>query len=227
MPLSRDSLSNDSFKQHMLDEAPGEMELMDAEAFEASRQAILNAAERTGELWVFGYGSLIWNPLIDVQEMQPARLKGYGRRFCVWAPIGRGTPDCPGLWLGLDEVPEDSAPCDGMALRIEAGKWDTETLILWRREMISGVYHPAWLPVEIAGEMKDCCVFVANPKHERYAVEIDWDAKVFAIAHAKGSFGTCQEYLDTLAKRLSAAGMTDEYIERLTRDVEAVPSSSS
>ncbi len=222
MPLSRDSLRNDSFKQQMLDEAPGEMELMDADAFEASRQAILKAAEQTGELWVFGYGSLIWNPIIEIQETLPAKLEGYGRRFCVWAPIGRGSPDCPGLWLGLDKLDEGGKPCDGMALRIEAGRWDEETLILWRREMISGVYRAAWLPVEIGGTLKQCCVFISNPDHARYAHEIDWDAKVAAIAKAKGSLGSCREYLDTLAERLSAAGMRDAYIEKLVTDVEAV-----
>lgn len=215
MPLSRDSLTDDSFKQKMLDEAPGEMELMDPVAFEASRQAILIEAAKAGTLWVFGYGSLIWNPIIDVAEMKPARLEGYARRFCVWAPIGRGSPECPGLWLGLDE----GGACDGMALRLEPGKWDDETLILWRREMISGVYIPAWLPVEIDGERQGCCVFLANPEHERYATEIDWQRKVEAIAHAQGSLGTCRSYLESLAERLADAGMSDDYIERLARDV--------
>lgn len=221
MPLTREALADDSFKQKMLDEAPGEMELMDDEAFEASRQAILAKAEKSGELWVFGYGSLIWNPIIEIQDIQPARLTAHGRRFCVWAPIGRGTPECPGLWLAIDETDDESPPCDGMALKIEAGKWDMESLILWRREMISGVYIPAWLPVEIAGETKDCCVFLANPKHPRYADKIDWKSKVSAIAHAEGSLGPCRDYLYSLAENLGKAGMNDNYIERLVTDVEA------
>jgi len=224
MPLTRDSLSNDSFKQAMLDEAPGEMGLMDPEAFEASRQAILREAEKTGELWVFAYGSLIWNPIIDVAEILPAKLEGYGRRFCVWAPIGRGSPDCNGLWLGLDAVDPEAktqAPCYGTALRIEPGKWDDETLILWRREMISGVYIPEWLTVEIGGAPKRCCVFVANPEHERYATEVSWADQVAAIAHAAGSLGTCREYLYALAENLSEAGMSDPYIDDLMVDVKA------
>jgi len=221
MSLTRDTLADDSFKQKMIDEAPGEMELMDDDAFEASRQNILEKASETGEFWVFGYGSLIWNPIIEVQDIQPARLSGYGRRFCVWAPIGRGTPECPGLWLGLDETGGDAEPCDGMALRIEAGKWDMESLILWRREMISGVYIPAWLDLEIAGEVKKSCVFLANPQHARYAAKIDWKAKVEAIAHAEGSLGPCREYLYSLAENLGEAGMKDPYIERLVKDVAA------
>ena len=224
MPLSRDSLSSDSFKQAMLDEAPGEMGLMDPDAFEASRQKILREAEKTGELWVFAYGSLIWNPIIDVAEMRPAVLSNYGRRFCVWAPIGRGSPDCQGLWLGLDKLnseDQENSTCYGQALRIEAGKWDEESLILWRREMISGVYIPEWLTVDIAGTPTKCCVFVANPKHERYAVDVAWEEQIKAIAHAEGSLGTCRDYLYALAENLGDAKMSDAYIEKLVEDVRS------
>ncbi len=224
MTLSRDSLRNDSFKQKMLDEAPGEMSLMDENAFEASRRFILQKAAQTGELWVFAYGSLIWNPIIEVKDKRPARLHGYGRRFCVWAPIGRGTPECPGLWLGLDAVERDNPPCEGIILRIDAEQWDEETLILWRREMISGVYIPEWLPVETEGSVKQCCVFVANPGHDRYAARISWDRQVEAISRASGSLGTCRSYLESLAVHLQEAGMSDVYIERLARDVAAVKS---
>ena len=209
----------------MLDEAPGEMGLMDPDAFEASRQKILREAEKTGELWVFGYGSLIWNPIIEVAEMRPAKLSGYGRRFCVWAPIGRGSPDCHGLWLGLDRVDTDErgeSVCHGQALRIERDKWDDESLILWRREMISGVYIPEWETVEIAGVPTKCCVFAANPEHERYATDVAWDDQVKAIAFAEGSLGTCRDYLYALADQLGEAKMADTYIERLVADVRAI-----
>jgi len=224
MPLSRDSLSSDSFKQAMLDEAPGEMGLMDPDAFEASRQKILREAEKAGEFWVFAYGSLIWNPIIEVAEVRPAHLSNHGRRFCVWAPIGRGSPDCQGLWLGLDKLSADvseNAICYGQALRIEPEKWDAESLILWRREMISGVYIPEWLNVEIAGKPTQCCVFVANPEHERYATDVAWKDQVKAIAYAEGSLGTCRDYLYSLAEQLNKAEMSDRYIEQLIADVRA------
>jgi cation transport protein ChaC len=217
MPLSRDSLTDDSFKQAMLDEAPGEMTLMDEAAFEASRQAILDRARETGELWVFGYGSLIWNPIVEIDARRTARLPGHSRRFCVWAPIGRGTPERPGLWLALDE----GGDCEGVALRIPSGQWDAETLILWRREMISGVYRPAWLTLETADGPLPCCVFLSNPAHDRYQAEIDHGEKVEAIAKAAGSLGPCRDYLYDLAAGLRDHGQGDAYIDRLERDVRA------
>lgn len=217
MPLSRDSLANDSFKQQMLDEAPGEMTLMEEGAFEASRQAILDRAKETGELWVFGYGSLIWNPIVDVTERRLARLNGHSRRFCVWAPIGRGSPDCPGLWLALDE----GGTCDGVALRLPDGKWEEETTILWRREMISGVYRPAWLTLETPDGPLPACVFLSNPGHDRYDHIISHDAQVQAIAQAKGSMGTCRAYLYDLADGLARHDLSDPYIDRLAHEVRA------
>ena len=216
MPLSRDSLTDDSFKQAMLDEAPGEMTLMDAEAFEASRRAILERAREVGELWVFGYGSLIWNPIIDIDDRRAARLPGHSRRFCVWAPIGRGTPDRPGLWLALDE---GGPGCDGVALRIPAEKWEEETTILWRREMIAGVYRPAWLALETAQGVLPCCVFLSNPAHDRYSDTVSHAEQVSAIATGEGSLGTCRSYLYDLSDGLDRHGLSDPYIDRLVCDV--------
>jgi len=218
MSLSRDSLRDDSFKQKMLDEAPGEMSLMDEAEYEASRRVILDHAAETGELWVFGYGSLIWNPLVEVADRRPARLPGHARRFCVWAPIGRGSPECPGLWLALDE---GGGPCDGVALRLPDGAWDAETTILWRREMISGVYRPAWLTLETAEGPLPACVFLSNPAHDRYAETVPHDDQVSAIAQAAGSLGTCRSYLYDLGTGLRGHGLSDPYIDRLEQDVRA------
>ena len=218
MPLSRDSLADDSFKQKMLDEAPGEMTLMEEEAFQASRRAILERAEEAGELWVFGYGSLIWNPIVEVAGRRTARLPGHSRRFCVWAPIGRGTPEHPGLWLALDE---GGAGCEGVALRLPEGAWEKETTILWRREMISGVYRPAWMTLETADGPLPACVFLSNPAHERYAAVVSHEEQVKAIAGGAGSLGTCRSYLYDLSAGLARHGLADPYIDRLARDVRA------
>ena len=215
MPLSRDSLSDDSFKQRMLDEAPGVMTLMDPEAFEASRRAMIERARETGAFWVFAYGSLIWNPIAEIAERRPARLVGHSRRFCMWAPIGRGTPEEPGLWLALDE----GGVCDGVALRLPEGQWEEETTIIWRREMISGAYRPAWVTLETAEGPLGACAFLSNPAHDRYVEEVSHDRKVRAIAEGEGSLGTCRSYLYDLADGLARHGLSDPYIDRLAREV--------
>ena len=217
MPLTRESLLDDSFKERMLEEAPGAMSLMDEAAFEASRQSILRRAEAAGQLWVFAYGSLIWNPLIEVAESRPARLVGHSRQFCVWAHIGRGTPEEPGLWLALGP----GGKAGGMALRIAREDWDRETLILWRREMISGVYRPEWLELETEAGPLPCCAFLANPDHERYAGPLSREQVAAAIARGEGSLGTCRDYLFTLNERLRETGHADPYLEDIERDVRA------
>jgi len=86
--------------------------------------------------------------------------------------------------------------------------------------MISGVYIPEWLTLDVAGKPTQCCVFVANPEHERYATDVAWQDQVKAIAYAEGSLGTCREYLFSLADNLSEADMSDAYIEKLVADVK-------
>ena len=91
-----------------------------------------------GDLWIFGYGSLMWRPGFDYVERLPVRLHGYHRAFCVWSHRYRGTPERPGLVLGLDR----GGSCLGIAYRIAPEKQDTVLAYLHEREMITGVYIP-------------------------------------------------------------------------------------
>src|SRR5262245_40796126 len=93
------------------------------------------------DAWVFGYGSLMWNPAIKWAERRVARLEGFRRSFCFWTPLGRGTPQLPGLMLAL----EAGGDCTGIAWRIAADDVEEEFRILWNREMLSGVYRAAWV----------------------------------------------------------------------------------
>ena len=217
MPLSRESLTDDSFKDRLLEAQPGAMTLMDEAAFEASRRRILDAAEDTGALWVFAAGSLIWNPIIEVAERRPATLHGYARSFCVWATNGRGSPEAPGLWLGLE--PEEGGRAEGVALRIERGSWEEETLILWRREMVSGVYRPAWVEAETPDGPVHAVAFLGEPEHERYAGRLPLAEQAEAIARGEGPLGTNRDYLFSIVERLGEAGMGDAYLDDLAARV--------
>jgi cation transport protein ChaC len=170
-----------------------------------------------GDVWVFGYGSLIWNPCIEVAEMKRARLHGYHRRFCLWTHLGRGSPECPGLMLAL--VP--GGACQGVALRVAREHAMGEFEILFRREMVSGSYDPRWVTVQIEGEARPAkaLAFLMNRAHDRYAGKLDETVTADAIAKAIGPLGACRDYLDQTVKALEALGIHDRPLKRMQRMV--------
>jgi cation transport protein ChaC len=172
-----------------------------------------------GDVWVFADGSLIWNPCIHVAEMKRARLNGFHRRFCLWTHLGRGSPDCPGLMLGL--MP--GGACVGVALRVERAIAAAEFEILFRREMVSGSYDPRWVTVQIEGVKKPvkALCFLMNRAHERYAGRLTDAAVADAIAKAAGPLGACREYLDHTVAALEALGIRDKPLARMKKMVEA------
>ena len=172
-----------------------------------------------GDVWVFGYGSLIWNPCIEVAEMKRARLHGYHRRFCLWTHLGRGSPECPGLMLAL--VP--GGVCQGVALRVAREQAMGEFEILFRREMVSGSYDPRWVTVQIEAEAqpKKALAFLMNRAHDRYAGKLDETVTADAIAKAIGPLGACRDYLDQTVKALEALGIHDRPLKRMQRMVSA------
>lgn len=131
---------------------------------EANRRAILAQHDMSRDLWIFGYGSLMWNPAFHHAEAGAARIFGYHRRFCMWMPIGRGTPERPGMILALQR----GGSCHGLALRIPAAQVEAETRIVWRREMIAGGYCPTWVRAQCGDRTVRAITFVANPLYRRY-----------------------------------------------------------
>ena len=125
----------------------GDTTLLSREEQEAGRQAFLRRWDGRSDIWVFGYGSLMWNPAIHVAETQAAKVHGLHRAFCMKLVLGRATPERPGLMLALDH----GGSCRGMAHRIAAEHVESETEILWMREMITGSYRPAWISLKVGG----------------------------------------------------------------------------
>ncbi|MGH7005309.1 MAG: gamma-glutamylcyclotransferase, partial [Alphaproteobacteria bacterium] len=170
-----------------------------------------------GDIWVFGYGSLIWNPCIEVAELRRARLNGYHRRFCLWTQLGRGSPDCPGLMLGL--VP--GGACTGVALRVPRAAAEAEFDILFRREMVSGSYDPRWVTVRIEGIAKPAkaLCFLMNRAHDRYAAKLGEAVVADSLARAVGPLGACRDYLDQTVAALETLGIRDRTLKRMQRMV--------
>jgi glutathione-specific gamma-glutamylcyclotransferase len=184
------------------------------EELRASRDETL-ARAAGDEVWVFGYGSLIWNPAFHFAEKRTGTIHGFHRRFCLWTPIGRGSHDFPGLILGL----ERGGSCRGLAFRIEASKVKSELDIIWRREMVGAAYAPRWITVRTAGGMVRAITFVINHAHARYAGLLP-EAKVAGIvARAEGGLGRCCDYLFNTVAHLDELGIGDRPLSRLAAQV--------
>lgn len=168
-------------------------------------------------VWLFAYGSLIWNPLFRCAERQRAVLHGWQRRFCLRLHAGRGTPEQPGRMLALDR----GGSCTGMAFRLaEAGLRD-ELALVWIREMPYGSYRIIWGEVALAnGHSARALTFVANPAQCQY----DADARVATvaplIAHAHGTLGSNVDYLLQLQATLARFDIHDPYITALADAVQ-------
>src|SRR5215471_4754000 len=117
------------------------------------------------DVWVFGYGSLMWNPAIHVAESRAGTIYGYHRAFCLNMLLWRASPESPGLMLALDR----GGSCHGVAHRIAAEQVESELRIVWMREMLGGTYQPRWVRVRTEHGETRAITFVANRAHPRYA----------------------------------------------------------
>ncbi|MDE0702622.1 MAG: gamma-glutamylcyclotransferase [Rhodospirillaceae bacterium] len=215
--LTREVILSGALRDYIRANAP-DVPILSDEELEASWRETLAArpggsAARGGDVWVFGYGSLIWNPAIRFVERRIARLYGYHRRFCLWTHLGRGTPERPGLMLGL----EPGGSCVGMAFRIAAEAADEEIEVVWRREMFGGAYRARWCRVATAGGPVDAIAFLIDPAHPRYADRPPEAEMVDALAHAAGPLGTTRAYLDNTLAHLAEYGIRDRPLARLQR----------
>ena len=194
---------------------PDDWRLPDADV-ERSRQAVL--ADIGGEdLWVFGYGSLMWNPGIHFQEVRRASLDGFARRFALATTIGRGTTNCPGLVLTLLPC---AGVCHGLAFRIHHALVEAESRLLWRREMIRGGYCPALLPLDTPQGGVEALVLTANTAHPQYCHDLSLQDTAAIIASACGSIGTNRDYLDQLNEQLDLLGIEDGHVRELSATVQ-------
>ena len=195
---------------------PAHWRLPDGEV-ERSRSEVLTALRAQQDpLWVFAYGSLMWNPGFHFDEVRRARLPGFARRFALSTTIGRGTPDCPGLVLTLQRRGEaDPQDCEGLVFRIPAPLVDDESRLLWRREMITGAYCPQLLPLPTPQGEVQALVLVANTAHTHYRGDLSMQATAATIAKACGRVGSNRDYLEQLVRQCEVLGIEDAYVREL------------
>ena len=218
--VDRSVLEKDGVRQAVRDSGFGHLLMSDEEVAHSLAQTM--AGHHRGEpVWVFGYGSLIWNPLMEFAERCPARIHGYHRGFYLWSKVNRGSPEVPGLVLGLDT----GGSCQGVAYRLRDDKLMGELALLWRREMVMGTYKPRWVRADIGECVVRAIAFVVNRKKAGYTGRLG-DQQIVSIAlKACGHYGTCADYLVQTATSLEAAGIADPRLSRLAKLVaQAGPS---
>jgi cation transport protein ChaC len=178
-------------------------------------QAPMQTPMPTGDLWVFGYGSLIWQPGFDFAEKRRATLAGYRRAFCMTSVHYRGTPEAPGLVLALDRA--ESGRCDGVAYRVPEADADGVLAYLRARELVSYAYDEARLPVRLDGgaEEVEAVTFVTNRTHPQYRGDLSLDEQAEVIARAVGPRGPNADYLLNTVAGLEALGLHDPDLHRL------------
>lgn len=184
----------------------------------AARPAPLPGDAAAG-IWVFAYGSLIWNPAMDFLERRFARLHGWHRSFCLSTAAGRGTPDLPGLVLGLDR----GGACAGAAFLIADAALETELALLWCREMLAGSYTPRWVTLRDAAGLPfgHAIAFTINRAAQQYTGIMTEADTVDRLSRAAGTLGSSADYLFQTRDGLRALGIQDRRIERLATEVEA------
>ena len=187
------------------------------EELKRSRKAALAGHPPDRDLALFAYGSLIWNPAFNFCRRETARVHGFHRRFCLWTHLGRGTPERPGLMLGL----EAGGSCRGLLYWVAANEIESEIEILWRREMVTGAYRPAWVTAQTATGPERALTFLINRRHERYSGRLNDEAIVAAIATACGPLGACADYLFNTTAHLEQLGIADRPLRQLCNAVRA------
>lgn len=169
---------------------------------------------QAGDLWVFGYGSLMWRPGFDVVERASARLDGYHRCFCIISTHHRGSPDRPGLVLGLDR----GGSCLGVAYRVAATEAPAVHAYLRKRELVNGVYRESRLPVTLGGAEPrhvSALAYIMERAHPSYAGVQPLARQAEMIRGARGLSGDNLDYLVNTVTHLREVGIRERELERL------------
>lgn len=170
----------------------------------------------SNDIWVFGYGSLMWLPGFEYVEDRLAKLEGYHRDLCILSYVFRGTPEVPGLVMGLNA----GGACHGRAFRVSAPLVEGTLAYLHEREMINSVYTPSWVEIELCtGQRTKAYTFLAIPGHEQHvsALSIEETCKLIMQGHGEG--GSSVEYLENTLLHLRELGIEDSKLEAIFQAV--------
>lgn len=169
-------------------------------------------------LWVFGYGSLLWNPGFPVAKQCRATLHGWHRSFCMWSVHHRGTPETPGLVLALDRA--ESGICRGLAFAVEKGAEEATIKYLRERELVSYAYEEIREQVALDdGRVVTALTYAVNPEHVQYTGDLPLEKQAKVIANATGGRGPNRDYLWNTVNHLTEIGVEDDELTWLAQRV--------
>ena len=166
------------------------------------------------DLWVFGYGSLMWRPGFDFEEAQPALLKGAHRALCVYSIFHRGTREQPGLVLGLDR----GGACRGVAFRVPEGREETTIAYLREREQVTVVYREAVRQVRLldgSGRGTRALCYLVDRTHAQYAGDLSLEEQLTMVRGGRGESGANVDYVLNTVRHLEEAGVHDALLAAL------------
>ena len=171
------------------------------------------------QFWIFGYGSLMWKPGFDYEVSEPAVVRGLHRSLCVRSFVHRGTPEQPGLVLGLDR----GGSCRGLAFRIAAGKWDDTVAYLRAREQVTMVYLERVRSASLlaSGEMVQAITYVVDRSHQQYAGILALPELAEHVRQGSGISGHCRDYVLNTVAHLRDMRIYDQRLEQLVTEIEA------
>jgi cation transport protein ChaC len=165
-----------------------------------------------GDLWIFGYGSLMWSPDFTYEERRAGLVHGYHRALCILSNRYRGTPQKPGLVMGLCR----GGSCWGMAFRVHNRRAKEVLDALWQREMLNRVYMPKFVPVAVGGTRRvQALAFVADTGHRQFVRELDVGGRARLVAQGVGQRGACVDYIRNTLEHMRELGMHDPHLSRV------------
>jgi len=173
------------------------------------------------ERWVFGYGSLMWRPGFDFRERRQALLRGLHRRLCIYSHVHRGTPERPGLVMGLDR----GGACHGIAYRVAEENWERTLAYLREREQATSVYIETMRQVTLRADAAlgaparpvSALLYVADHAHPQYAGRLGIEEQIAFVRQGEGISGPCADYVASAISHLNEMGLADPLLETLAQ----------
>ena len=209
--LTKKNIKNGNIREFINSIEGSDKVLTDYELKE-ERKKIVSDSEIMNDFYIFGYGSLLWNPTISFEKQLIGKIYGYHRAFCMLTKLGRGSFKNPGLMLGLDK----GGSCSGILFKLRAKTAIKNIDLLFKREMVTRAYVPKLLnAIDTNGKKVKALTFTVDRKHKNYLKEKSYLKKVEMIKSASGFLGSCKEYLINTSNSLDELNIFDKEIKNL------------